>query len=113
MVAWVTVDDVLPHLDPGGNVVDPADPALADDVAAANVYAWQQRHTAGYVDDPAGPVPSDRVRLGVILFAVRSYKARGAVDGFASYDGLPAGAGTGGTWGDVRRLLGIPRPRIG
>lgn len=110
-VTWITVDDCLPALG-----VTPATPAdvefLADQVDAANNMAFDERRSAGYVDDPA-VVPSPRVREGTIAYAVRQYKRRGAVDGYASFDELGGFAVTGGTISDVRAYWGVPRMGVG
>lgn len=111
-VEWVTVDEVLAHLDPAGNVLDPTDAALADNVAAANERAYRARAANGYVDDPA-TVPGADVKLATIKLAMHFHKTDATVDGFAQYDALAAGPVTGGTLADVRRLLGIPKGRVG
>lgn len=79
---------------------------------AANRWAPRKRAEAGYVDpvDPADPGAD--VRLGTTLYAVALYRERGAVDGYPSFEELSSFAQTGGSSGQIRRLLGIGRGRV-
>lgn len=108
-MTWVSVSDVKSALG-----VDPwtdNDDAYLDTVtAAAASWAFDQRLAAGYDDDP-DEVPSDRVKMGVILYAVTLYRERGSVDSYQSFDAMPNPAPFG-SLGQIRRLLGIGRPRV-
>ena len=108
---WVTPEDVAVAL--GVPPSTPTDEAwLTECVDAANVWCFERRLAAGYVDD-ADVVPSSRVKQGTVQFAVAQYRLRGTVDSFPSYEqfALPTVA-PGGSMGDVNRLLGIPRPAV-
>jgi hypothetical protein len=76
---------------------------------AANVWAYERRHSAGYTDDQV-VVPSERVKLGTVLYAVALYRERGSVDSFASFEDFPVPPP--GTYSQINRLLGIPRPCV-
>jgi hypothetical protein len=107
-VTWITAADVA------GAVGIP--PAAAGDDAwlgavtdAANAWAFRARATAGYADDPT-VAPGDDAHLGTVLYAMARYRDRGSVDAPASFAELDGGtAATGGTWAEIRRLLGIPK----
>jgi hypothetical protein len=111
VVVWVDVADVEAAL---GQL-----PATANDVAfleqsvaAANVVAWRRRVAAGYVDDPV-VVPDSAVAAGVVKYAVALYRSRGAVDGFPSFEESTGFVPTGGAWGDILKLWGVPRMGVG
>lgn len=93
---------------------DVDDDWLAATVAAANAAAYRKRHAAGYddPDDPAAPAPTPDVALGATLWAVALWRERATVDGYSSYQGLETFTPTGGSWGQVRRLLGIGRGQV-
>ncbi|HEY4378071.1 MAG TPA: hypothetical protein VGM93_12975 [Acidimicrobiales bacterium] len=96
--------------EPAATAQDDEDMAAATD--AANVFAFRRRRAAGYVDDPTTPPGPDVVR-GVVIYAGALYRTGGATDGFASFAEYPPGfMTTGGTLGDVYRLLGVNRPVV-
>jgi hypothetical protein len=107
---WATVDDVLAFLRIA--------PATAQDLAevgactdAANAWCFRRRGTAGYFDDPA-IVPGPDVLRAVVLLAGELYREGGGTDGFPSFAELPPGIDPGGTFSQVKRLLGVNRPVI-
>lgn len=109
-MAWVTVDEVLDALGQ-----PPATPGDADHldrcVAAGNQFGFRRRSQAGYHDDP-DVSPGPDVTMGVISYTVALYRERGAVDSFASFEGFQAGIVPASTFGQVLRLLGVPKPMI-
>lgn len=108
-VAWIAVSDVKAALgiDPW---TDGDDAYLATVTPAACDWAFDQRLAAGYDDDP-DEVPSDRVKMGTILYAVTLYRERGSVDSYQSFDAMPSVVPFG-SLGQIRRLLGIGRPKV-
>ena len=109
---WVSKADVEDWL--GFTVTVPSgdDDLLTICVAAANAYAYRKRAEAGYFDGSPSTVPSQDVRLGTIMFAGSLYRERGSIDQFASFDPLATGAPTGGSMGQIMRLLGVNRPAV-
>jgi hypothetical protein len=106
-VTWATVDDVTDALG-----VPTTDTAHLDAcVAAANAFAYRRRLQAGYVDDET-VAPGDDAHLGVVTYAVALFRERGTVDSYASFDAYAAGAVPQSTFGQVLRLLGVPRPAV-
>lgn len=108
---WITKADVEDWL---GFTVTPAssdDDLLTIAVAAANAWAFRKRSEAGYFDVP-GTVPSQDVRLGTIMYGGALYRERGSIDQYASFDPLATGTPTGGSLGQINKLLGIPRAAI-
>jgi hypothetical protein len=107
---WATVDDVLAFLR-----IAPASPQDLAEVgactAAANEWCYDRRQAAGYVDE-LDVVPGPRVLRGVVLFAGELYREGGSLDGFSSFAELPPGLDVRGTFGQVKRLLGINRPVV-
>jgi len=106
---WITNANVIEWLG--------IDPATANDtafittcVAASNAWCYRKRREAGY-HDSASVVPSNDVKLGAIMYAAILYRERGAVDGFASFDGMNVGAPTM-TLGRVMQLLGCNRSQV-
>lgn len=113
MPAWTTTADVVAALGPS------AAPPVDDDwlvaaVGAANAAAYRKRAAAGYTDpaDPDAPAPSDDVAYGTTLWAVALWRERGSTDGFSSYTELDTFTPTGGSWGQIKRLLGIGRAQV-
>lgn len=108
-VTWVDTTDVTNFLG-----VAPAETVDEDylemAVDAANVWCYERRQAAGYVDLPS-VAPSKRAKLGTILKAGELYRARGSVDAFASFQGLE-GVQPVATSVEVLRLLGINRPAV-
>ena len=80
-------------------------------VAAANAFAYRRRSQAGYLDSTTTS-PGPDVTLGVITYAVALYRERGAVDSYASFEDFATGAFPPSTFGQVLRLLGVPRPAV-
>lgn len=109
---WISKADVEAWL--GFAVVVPSsdEDLLVIAVAAANAYAYRKRAEAGYFDASVSVVPSQDVRLGTIMFAGALYRERGSIDQFASFDPLATGAPTGGSMGQIMRLLGVNRPAV-
>lgn len=93
-------------------------PNSADDrnltlaVAAANAWAYRKRQEAGYFDASLTTAPSQDVLEGVIMFAGALYRERGSIDQYASFDPLATGTPTGGSMGQIMRLLGVNRPAV-
>ena len=108
-VTWITVEEVKVALG-----IDPAtdtDDAYLETVTdAAQEWAFDVRAANGYVDDPE-EVPSTRVAMGTILYAVTLYRERGSVDSYASFQEMPNPAPFGQDR-QIRRLLGLPRQRV-
>ena len=106
---WIESADVSTWLgfEPG-NANDYA--FLEQCVLAACEFAARRRHEAGYVDSP-NVCPNDGVKLGTIMYAAMLYRERGAVDGFASFDGMNAGTPTL-SLGRVLQLLGCNRSQV-
>lgn len=100
-----TVDDLL-----GPSVDFAADPLADLYVGAANSWAWRKRFEAGYVDDTADT--ADDVKVGCGLYAVALFRERASVDGFQSFEEFPTSALTGGSLGQIRRMLGIGKARV-
>lgn len=123
-MAWATVDDVavalgLPVGDPG------SDAFLVQSTDAANAWAYRERARNGYVATPATPttpaVPEDPdvspgpdVTMAVVLFAQSLYRARGALDSYPSFESFVLSqAPPAGSMGQINRLLGVRRVRVG
>lgn len=104
---WTTTAEVADAL--GIPVLD--DSMLNTCTAAANAWAFRRRQKAGYVDDPDID-PGPDVAYGTTLYAVALYRERGSADSFASFDAFQAGITPIGGFGQVNRLLGIPRPQV-
>lgn len=105
---WVTVDQVAEALGPQQ---DAADPFLSTCTDAANAFGFRRRAQAGYIDDPDVP-PGPDASLGVTTYAVALYRERGSVDSFASFDEFATGSVPSSSFGQVLRLLGVPRPQV-
>jgi hypothetical protein len=101
------VDDLL-----GPSVDFAADPLADAYVDTANTWAWRKRIEAGYDDtDPTAPTPAD-VIMGCGLYAVALYRERASTDSFPSFEDFPGATLTGGSMGQIKRLLGIPKGRV-
>lgn len=79
-------------------------------VSAANSWAFRRRLAAGYTDSLTTS-PSGAVTLGTTMYAASLYRQRGAVDSFASFDGMGTGTPTM-SHGEIMRLLGINRAQV-
>jgi len=109
---WITKADVEDWLGFTVTVPSSDDDLLTICVAAANAYAYRKRAEAGYFDSSPSTVPSQDVRLGTIMYGGALYRERGSIDQFASFDPLATGTVTGGSMGQIMRLLGVNRPAI-
>ena len=108
-VTWIDADDAQEFL---GTVDDPDELTfLGTCVAAANDWAFHRREAAGYRDNPTA-VPNGSARMGVILYAGALFREKGSVDSFQSFEAMPTPSPTG-SMGQIMRLLGIGRARIG
>jgi hypothetical protein len=81
-------------------------------VSAANAWAYRRRVAAGYHDSLTSS-PSGAVTLGTTMYAASLYRQRGAVDSFASFDGMSGGGTPTLSHGEIMRLLGINRAQVG
>lgn len=108
-MAWINEEDVATFL--GIEVPEGGDAYLTQVTAAAISWAQDRRAQAGYNDDP-DEVPSARVKQGCVLLAGALYREQGSVDSFQSYQDVPFSAPVG-SYGQVVKMLGIPRPAIG
>jgi hypothetical protein len=80
-----------------------------DRAAAASDWAYNRRAKYGYADDPVN-VPSAPVREGTLMFGSILLRDQGAYDGALTFSDFAAVANTtGGSFGSVQRLLGVPR----
>ena len=79
-------------------------------VNAANAWAYRRRAAAGYFDSLTTS-PSAAVTLGVTMYAASLYRQRGAVDSFASFDGM-GNPVVNLSHGEIMRLLGINRAQV-
>lgn len=112
MPAWTTPELVDAALGDGSGAL--GDPYLEQCVAAANAWCYRKRAEAGYTD-PAGdtaPAPAPDVELGATLYAVALWRERASVDGFQSFAEIGAWSPTGGSLGQIKRLLAIPRGAV-
>lgn len=109
-MAWTDPATVIAAL--GESAAPPLDdPYLQTACDAANAAAFRKRRAAGYTDDADDP-PDAAVAYGTTLWAVALWRERVAVDGFASFEDLAGYMPTGGSWGQIRRLLGIGRAQV-
>lgn len=112
MPVWTTPALIAESLGP---TAAPAldDPLLARVADAANTAAYLKRQAAGHVDDPLAEVaPNPAVQEGTTLWAVALWRERGSTDGYSSYQGLETFTPTGGSWGQIKRLLRIGRGQV-
>lgn len=106
------LDEALgPSASPG-----PADEYLVRCAAAANGWTARKRREAGYVDETTPPDPPVVIgadtTMGATLYGVALWRERASADSFPSFEELAAYAPTGGTLGQIRRLLGIGRAQV-
>lgn len=109
---WATKADVEDWLGFTATVPSSDNDLLVIAVAAANAYAYRKRQEAGYFDSSLSVAPSQDVLLGTIMFAGALYRERGSIDQYASFDPLATGTPTGGSMGQIMRLLGVNRPAV-
>ena len=106
---WITSADVVSWL--GIEVATANDTAfIAVCVSAANAWAYRKRREAGYTDS-LSTAPDGAAKLGTIMYAATQYRARGAVDGYSSFDSMGMGTPTM-SLGQILGLLGCGRPQI-
>lgn len=79
-------------------------------VNAANAWCYRRRQAAGY-SDSLTTSPSGAVTLGTTMYAASLYRQRGAVDSFASFEGMGSPVPTL-SHGEIMRLLGINRAQV-
>lgn len=103
---WATPADVALAL---ADTADAADPFLVACTDAANAWAWRRRTEAGYTDDDPDVSPGPDVSMGVTVYAVALFRERGTVDSYASFEQFSIGAVPQSSYGQVLRLLGVPR----
>ena len=111
MVEWITADDVVGALSRPDLA---ADGWVAQCVEAANDWAFRRRLAYGYVDVEED-APNAAVKLGTVQLAVSMVQAQGAIESPASFAEFAAAGGGSmfGTFGEIKRMLGIPRPLAG
>jgi hypothetical protein len=112
-VTWATPAQVADFVrEPPATAQDNRELVAATE--AANQWCWRRRQTAGYLDPDPLVSPSADVTRAVVIYAGVLYREGGAADGFASFAELTPGTFVpAGTMGQVNRLLGIDRPRVG
>jgi hypothetical protein len=108
VTAWVDSSDVAAAL---GGVTANDEEYLDRCTAAANEWAFRRRHQAGYRDD-SNTSPGPDASMGVTMYAVALFRERGSVDSFASFEEFSTGVLPQATFGQVLRLLGIPKPAV-
>jgi hypothetical protein len=106
-MAWTTADAVADAL---GTIPTDTD-HLDACVNAANAWCFKRRMAAGYIDD-VDVAPDGAVAMGTTMYAVALYKERGTVDGYASFEAYAAAAVPVSTFGQVQRLLAVPKPTV-
>jgi hypothetical protein len=111
---WGTTPEIVgEQLGPGsGWVAD--DPGAVRQTDAGNRWCWRKRFEAGYVDTPADgdPVVTDAdVVMGCTLYVIALWRERQSTDGYASFEDFPTSTPVGGSLGQIRRLLGVPKAR--
>lgn len=107
---WASITDVENWL--GFDATGDDQTFLERCVDAANDRCWYYRARAGYQDHP-NVSPGSDVTLAVVMYAAQLYRQRGAVDGYASFDGMPMNAIVGQSLGQILALLGCKRPGVG
>jgi hypothetical protein len=106
---WIDDEDVADWL--GIEVATSAESDFLEFCAqSSNDFCYRRRRESGYVDPLATP-PSDDVKLGTVMYAGALYRQRGAIDQFASFDGMSTAMVTG-LAPIIKQLLGIDRPQV-
>lgn len=108
---WIASGDVVSWLGIDQATYNDAE-FIKQCVDAANQFCWRKRANAGY-SDSLTTVPSADVKHGTIVYAAMLYRERGAIDGFASFDGFGTGGAPTLTLGRVMQLLGCGKPQVG
>lgn len=94
----------------GPGVPFTADPDHAACVESANAFVTKRRAANGYVDVDPLPATDADVARGATLYAVALWRERQSTESFVSFSELDGAVTVGGSWGQIKRLLGIPRP---
>jgi hypothetical protein len=106
---WIDEDDIAAWI--GIEVATDAEEEFLEQCAdATNQFCYRRRREAGYVDSLTTP-PSEDVKLGTIMYGGALYRQRGAIDQFASFDGMST-ASVVGLAPIVKQLLGVDRPAV-
>src|SRR5262245_40611522 len=105
---WATTADVERFV--GVPVSDPDE--LQACTNAANSFAYRRRQEAGYTSDDPDISPGPDVTRGTVIYAGALYRERGSVDSFSSFEAYATNAVPLSTFGQVLRLLGIPKPQF-
>ena len=108
---WITISDLEDWL--GFAFVDPSsdrDLGLIA-VASANTFGYRRRASAGYFDSLT-VLPDQACKMALMMMSGALYRERGSIDQYASFDPLATGAVTGGSMGQILRLLGCNRPAV-
>jgi hypothetical protein len=106
---WIDEDDVADWL--GIEVATSSETDFLEICAqSSNDFCYRRRRESGYVDPLATP-PSEDVKLGCVMYAGALYRQRGAIDSFASFDGMST-AQIVGLAPIIKQLLGIDRPQV-
>ena len=108
---WISVGDVEDWL--GFTVTNPSSDydLLVLATGAANAWAYRKRQEAGYFDSLT-TAPGSDAKLGTIMYAGMTYRERGSIDQYASFDAMATATPTGGGMGSIMRLLGVNRPAV-
>jgi hypothetical protein len=109
-VTWITTEDVELFVGQVEAATDEAD-YLELCTDAANDWAYHRREAAGYSDNPT-VVPGAAAKQGTVLYAGSLFRQKGSLDNFQSFEAMPTPAPVG-SMGEIMRLLGIGRARIG
>jgi hypothetical protein len=114
MVAWTSKAMIAAALGAGVGDDFTADPYSDQVVAAANAVCFRKRAAAGYYDTTgdSDPAPAADVALGTTLYGVALWRERASTDGYSSFEDLAAFTPTGGSWGQIKRLLGIGKAAV-
>jgi hypothetical protein len=108
---WISLSDLEDWL--GFVFVDPSsdrDLGLIA-VASANTFGYRRRASANYFDSLT-VLPDQACKMALMMMAGALYRERGSIDQYASFDPLATGAVTGGSMGQILRLLGCNRPAV-
>ena len=106
---WIDGDDVATWL--GIDLAGVDESAFLTQCAdSANNFIYTRRQESGYTDALATS-PNAQVTLATTMYAGALYRQRGAVDQFASFDGMGT-VPTTGLSPIIKQLAGIPRPAV-
>ena len=106
---WIDGDDVATWL--GIDLAGVDESAFLTQCAdSANNFIYTRRQESGYTDALATS-PNAQVTLATTMYAGALYRQRGAMDQFASFDGMGT-VPTTGLSPIIKQLAGIPRPQV-